>query len=194
MREARLRAVGDRPARARWSLLGGLALAACQAPAPDPARPAAASAASDEAGHAHEVGFDRAPVDALLDRFHAAAARADFEAYFDCLDDSALFVGTDPHEDWTRAEFAAYVAPYFEAGTGWTYVPAQRRVDALGPDAAAFFERLDNAKYGRVRGSGVVARRQNRWQIVHYVLSFPVPNGVAPALLELVDSQAPPHD
>jgi len=51
---------------------------------------------------------------------------------------------------------------------------------------AWFDERLHNDKYGEVRGSGVLIWRAERWQIAHYVMSFPIPNGVAGKVIELV--------
>lgn len=128
----------------------------------------------------------------LLDGFHAAAARADLEDYLGRMAPGALFVGTDPTEVWTLAEFRAFVAPYFAEGRGWTYHPVERRIDPCGPDAAAFYETLDNAKYGRLRGSGALVRGPEGWRIAHYVLSFQVPNETAPALLELLGAAPGP--
>ena len=54
-----------------------------------------------------------------------------------------------------KGHFQAFVEPYFERGTGWTYVATRRHV-RLAPDAtvAWFDELLHNEKYGACRGTG----------------------------------------
>lgn len=127
----------------------------------------------------------RAAVEACLDAFHAAASRADGEAYFALLAPGATFVGTDASEHWTREAFRAYAEPYFARGIGWTYVPTERHVWVAGR-LAWFDERLANEKYGEVRGSGVLRQDPAGWRILHYVLSFPVPNELSGELVERV--------
>ncbi len=144
---------------------------------------------------------ERARVGAVLDRFHAAAGRADLEAYFACLDPEAVFVGTDASERWTRAQFREFCGAYFARGQGWTYTPRERHV-AFGWEASqrvalmsgadlypvAFFEELlDNEKYGVCRGSGaVVGDGAGGWRIVRYTLSFTVPNEAAAEVVEVI--------
>ncbi len=151
----------------RPALLTLLLLAAC-------ALPGARHPALDEA-------------EAVLDELHAAAARADGATYFDLFVPEALYLGTDATEHWDLPAFRAFAEPYFARGQGWTYVPRQRHV-GLGPsaDVVWFDERLDNARYGETRGSGVLVRRDGRWRIAQYVLSFPVPNELAVDLVERV--------
>jgi ketosteroid isomerase-like protein len=139
-----------------------------------------------EAQPESEAGEQRAAIAAVLDGWHAAAARADGERYFACLSPDAVFIGTDASERWTMAEFRAYAQPHFAQGRGWSYRALERHV-VLGPDGLAWFdERLASEKYGECRGSGVLRREAGAWRIVHYVLSFPVPNAVVPAYLELL--------
>jgi len=127
----------------------------------------------------------RAAIEALLDDFHAAASAAAFDRYFAHLSPRALFVGTDATEVWSVDEFKAFAKPHFDAGNGWTYHPENRRVDLTSSGrSAAFFEDLTSPKYGRLRGSGTVVHDGERWRILHYVLSFAVPNELAPDLVE----------
>ena len=126
-------------------------------------------------------------VDATLDALHAAASRADGAAYFALFAPRAVFVGTDAGEHWDIAAFRAYAEPYFSKGQGWTYVPIERHVSlADGGEVAWFEERLQNAKYGETRGSGVLVRDGGRWRIAQYVLSFAVPNEVSPEVVKLI--------
>ena len=48
----------------------------------------------------------RTGVGQTLDAWHAAAARADEEAYFAYFTPDGVFLGTDPAERWPRDEFA----------------------------------------------------------------------------------------
>jgi len=127
-----------------------------------------------------------AAVASVLDDFHQAASKADGERYFSHFSHDAVFLGTDATEHWTVEEFRAWCAPYFARGTGWTYEAFERRI-RLSSDArtAWFDERLSNEKYGEVRGSGVLTLDGSKWRIAQYVMSFPVPNELAPELLRL---------
>jgi len=126
---------------------------------------------------------------ATLDALHDAAARADEAAYFGLFAPDAVFVGTDATEVWSVKAFRDYAHPHFAKGKGWTYRPvhAQRRI-RLSEDGrtAWFYEPLLNAKYGEVRGSGVLVREGAAWRVAQYVLSFPIPNDKAADVLKTV--------
>lgn len=124
-----------------------------------------------------------------LDALHAAAARADGQAYFDLFTPDARFIGTDATERWTLSEFRAYAEPYFARGQGWTYTPVERTV-TLAPIqcmcVAWFDEVLDSDSYGVTRGSGVLRKTRAGWKIEQYVLSFAVPNDRARAVVGVI--------
>ncbi len=128
------------------------------------------------------VGEPAVEVAAVLDRFHVAASRADFDAYFACFHDDAIFLGTDASERWTVAQFKDYARPYFAKGRGWTYVPRERHTTPIvGHEGLVFFDEvLENEKYGTCRGSGVL-RRDDRgeWRLLQYNLAFAIPNEAA---------------
>ena len=128
-------------------------------------------------------------VAATLDALHAAAARADGQAYFELFTPDARFIGTDADERWTLTEFRAYAEPYFARGQGWTYAPVERTV-TLAPIQcmciAWFDEVLDSKSYGVTRGSGVLRKTRSGWKIEQYVLSFAVPNDRARAVVEAI--------
>ena len=124
---------------------------------------------------------------AVLDDWHAAAAVADEERYFGHFASDGVFLGTDDSERWTVAAFRAYAHARFSEGQGWTYVPRDRNVAFSSDGRVAWFdEKLDNEAYGRVRGTGVLGRTADGWKIIHYSLSFPIPNDVARAVVEIV--------
>lgn len=174
-----------RPMRAAACVLAlPLVLAACAAPrvAVPLARTDARTAAQNDA--------DSVAVAGVLDGFHAAAARADFDGYFGRMTPDGVFIGTDADERWTRAQFAAYVRPYFARGQGWAYTPGLRHV-AVTPDgqSAYFDERLDNEAYGACRGTGVLVRTASGWKIAQYHLTIPVPNALARDVVRMIRGQ-----
>lgn len=133
------------------------------------------------------VQREAAAVDALLDRFHDAASRADGEVYFSTFDPDAIFIGTDAGERWTTDEFREFAEPYFSRGQGWTYVPVRRFIevdDSL--DTAWFDEILENESYGTTRGTGVLVKHDDGWKIVQYHLTIPVPNEIAKDVVEMI--------
>ena len=131
-------------------------------------------------------------VEAVVDRMHQAASRADGQDYFNQFTPDARFVGTDPTERWSLTAFRAYAEPYFARGRGWTYVPRERTVTIAPIECrcvAWFDEILDNASYGQVRGSGVLRLTDDGWKIEQYVLSFTVPNDRADAVVATIKAE-----
>jgi ketosteroid isomerase-like protein len=157
-----------------------LALAACRTPL------------NSASGHdsALSPAAKEQAIGARLEAFHRAAERADFEAYFEVLSADSTFIGTDATERWSKAQFADYTRPYFARGQGWTYRTVERHV-ILGPggDWACFDERLENPKYGPARGSGALRLEPDgQWRLVHYVLSFPIPNDLAEGITRQIQA------
>jgi len=168
--------------RAACALALPLFVAACAVP-----QRAVSPAASRTAA---QTAADSAAVARVLDAFHGAAARADVDGYFGQMTPDGVFIGTDAEERWTRAQFSAYVQPYFARGQGWTYTPTRRHV-AVTPDgqSAYFDERLDNEAYGVCRGTGVLVRTAAGWKIAQYHLTIPVPNALARDVVRMIRGQ-----
>jgi hypothetical protein len=140
---------------------------------------------------------DAAPREAalVLDELHRLAAAADGEAYFALFEPDARYLGTDAGESWTLAEFRAYAEPWFAEGRGWSYSVRERHLSLAEDGRTAWFdERLDNAKYGECRGSGVLVRGERGWRIAQYVLSLPVPNELALDLVARIRALEAPVD
>lgn len=135
----------------------------------------------------------RAEVGRVLDTLHRAAAEADAERYFACFAPDAVFLGTDASERWDLEAFRAWAAPHFAAGRGWTYLPRDRHV-ALGCDGrlAWFDERLEHARYGELRGTGVLRRDGEAWRVVQYDLGFVVPNEATAEVVERIRAVSAP--
>jgi hypothetical protein len=132
-----------------------------------------------------EATTDVSGVSAQLDDFHLAATQANEGRYFSHFAPEGVFLGTDPTERWTVAEFQKFAHPYFAKGKAWTYEPRDRHVVVTG-DFATFDEALHNAKYGICRGTGALRRIGGEWKIVQYSLSFPVQNALAEKVVALL--------
>mmetsp|Transcript_62299 Transcript_62299/g.103598 ORF Transcript_62299/g.103598 Transcript_62299/m.103598 type:complete len:327 (-) Transcript_62299:158-1138(-) len=129
---------------------------------------------------------EEAAVAAVLDSLHARAARAD-PAYFDLFASSAVFLGTDPAERLGIDEFRMYGLARFAAGNAWEYLVLQRHITIGEKGEIAWFdERLKNAKLGGCRGTGVLAKLDGEWKIMHYSLSMTIPNDAAHNVVSLV--------
>lgn len=132
-----------------------------------------------------------AAVAGVLDDFHTAASKADEERYLGHFAPDGIFLGTDATERWTVDEFRAFVHPYFSEGRGWTYVATERHVMLAADGNLAWFdETLDNEKYGKLRGTGVLRKTDGQWKIVHYSMTFLVPNEIAPAVVDVIRGKA----
>jgi ketosteroid isomerase-like protein len=145
-------------------------------------RLALALAAALVAAPALAASPEEAAVGQVLDAFHAAAARSDFEGYFRLFADDGVFIGTDAAERWTVPQFKAYAKAPFAAGRGWVYRPRQRHVTlaAIPCRCVAWFdELLDSQSYGTSRGTGVLVKGPHGWKIAQYALTFPIPNDLA---------------
>jgi ketosteroid isomerase-like protein len=119
-------------------------------------------------------------VGALLDGFHDAASRSDFNDYFSRFSDDAYFLGTDASERWSVAEFKVYAGPAFKAGKGWTYEVLTRNLELVSTDSIFWFDEiLMNTGLGRCRGTGVVIKQNGVWKIAHYSLTLLIPNDIA---------------
>ena len=155
-------------------------IGACAAPAREPARSAVQAAAPVKPPCKCEIAR-------VLDAFHAAAARADEEAYFAAFAPDGTFLGTDASERWGVATFRAYAHPYFAKGQGWAYLPRDRHVSFARDATVAWFdELLDNEKYGVLRGSGVLVKHEGAWKIAQYNLTFTVPNELSAQVVPLL--------
>ena len=131
---------------------------------------------------AQDTRQDSAAIAFTLDQLHDAASKADGKRYFPLFTDDAVYIGTDAGEHWTIAQFRAFAEPYFNKGTGWTYKPRSRNISIANIPCrcvAWFDELLDSESYGTSRGTGVLVKKDGRWRIAQYALTFPIPNDLA---------------
>jgi hypothetical protein len=139
------------------------------------------------AGRPDTMNDPSSEVSSILDNFHDAAAKAEFDRYFEHWSPASVFLGTDATERWTGQEFRDFAKPHFDKGKGWVYQSRDRHITmAPGNEAAFFDELLDNAKLGVCRGSGVFRKMEGKWWLMQYNLSIPVPNDLAAKVVDLI--------
>lgn len=118
-------------------------------------------------------------ITALLNTHHRATATKNVAMLKNCFVPRGQFIGSDDSEHWPVEEYADRLA---DTESGWDVTECLgRSIYAVGtnkPPSAFFFEIMRHAKYGVMRGSGVVVKEDGDWMIVQYVLSFSVPNKV----------------
>lgn len=128
---------------------------------------------------------EKATIHALLDAWHQAAAKAQFDAYFNAMADESIFIGTDATENWDKKEFIAFAKPYFDRGKAWSFTPLERHIFISKDGKTAWFDELLNTQMKICRGSGVLVKEGKTWKIKHYVLSMTVPNDQVDAAIKI---------
>lgn len=134
---------------------------------------------------AHAQERPAAVLESLLDQWHLAAARADFETYTSLMTPDAVFIGTDPTENWKGQEFREFAKPYFDLGKAWSFNKLERHIFVAENQQTAWFDELLNTQMGICRGSGIILNTENGWKIAHYVLSIAVPNDQVETLTQM---------
>ncbi len=134
-----------------------------------------------------QVSSEIKAINDLVDRWHKAAADTDFEAFFDCMDEGAYYIGTDESEKWNMKEFKAFCKPYFDKGSAWDFKPFDRGVYLNEAKDLAWFDEKLNTWMGVCRSSGVIIKVGEKWKIKHYHLSIAVPNELTRDFIQLVE-------
>ncbi len=134
---------------------------------------------------------DKNRINAMLDSFNVAAAKADYTAYFNFYADDAIFTGTDATERWNKKEFMTWAKPYFDKGRTWNFTSLERHIYFDKTGNLAWFDELLNTQMKLCRGSGVLVKEGNSWKIQQYILSTTVPNEL---LNQVIKLKAPAED
>jgi hypothetical protein len=112
----------------------------------------------------------------LVDAWHLAATKADFNAYFEKTGDSFIFLGTAPNERWDKQQFMDFSLPYFEKGKAWDFKASNRKWNFSEDQKMAWFDE-DLATWMKgCRGAGILRYNGNEWKIVYYNLTVLIEN------------------
>jgi hypothetical protein len=115
-------------------------------------------------------------IEKVISDWHQASANADFDNYTSLMTEDAIFIGTDPTENWKGQEFRDFAKPYFDKGRAWTFFTLERNIFVDVKYKVAWFDELLDTQMGICRGSGILVFVDNHWKINHYVLSITIPN------------------
>lgn len=137
------------------------------------------------AGQSFAQTTPKEKITSLLENWHQAAARADYEDYFGFMAPESVFIGTDATENWTKPEFMEWSKPYFDKGKAWSFSTLERNIFLAEDEELAWFDELLDTQMGICRGSGVVVKENGEWKIKHYVLSIAIPNENVDAVTSL---------
>lgn len=121
---------------------------------------------------------EKSEISTMLDGFNTAAAKSDFNTYFNYFADESTFIGTDATEVWDKKAFMIWAKPYFDKKKTWNFTALKRNIYFSKDGKLAWFDELLNTQMKICRGSGVVEKINGSWKVKQYVLSMTVPNDV----------------
>ncbi|MDO9275685.1 MAG: nuclear transport factor 2 family protein [Lutibacter sp.] len=115
-------------------------------------------------------------INSMLDAWHKSASETKYDAYFNAMSNTSVFIGTDASENWSNKDFKVFSKPFFDLGKAWDFKPLNRNIYISSEGNLAWFDELLNTWMGVCRGSGVLSKTEGVWKIEHYVLSVTIPN------------------
>jgi len=121
----------------------------------------------------------------FIDDWHKAASDANFEDYFNCMNDDFVFLGTAPGERWTKNEFSSFSKPYFDAGKAWDFKSSNRKWQFSKNKKIAWFDEDLETWMESCRGCGVLVKEKGKWKIVFYNLTVLIENEKMKEFIEL---------
>ena len=124
-------------------------------------------------------------INTLLDNWHAAAAKGDYNGYFGKIAEDGIYIGTDATEHWDKKAFSTFSKPYFDKGKAWDFKALERHIYFSKDGKTAWFDELLDTWMKACRGSGVLTKEGKEWKIKQYVLSMTVPNDVTDQVIPL---------
>ncbi len=124
-----------------------------------------------------DKAVEKERINKVLNQWHKSASEADFDAYFDAMSTTSVFIGTDASENWNNTAFKKFSKPYFDRGKAWSFKTIERTIYLNDEGDFAWFDELLDTHMGICRGSGVL-KKDTEWKIEHYVLSLTIPNEV----------------
>lgn len=133
----------------------------------------------------HSQNSEKMQINTTLDSWHKAAAKANFNNYFNLMTEDAVFIGTDATENWNVAEFKSFSKPYFDKGKAWDFKRIERNIFTGDQNNIAWFDELLDTHMGICRGSGVLKKVNGNWKVQHYVLSIAIPNDNVDAITKM---------
>lgn len=123
-----------------------------------------------------EFEVEENKVGALISKWHKDVAEFNIVDYFDFMDTSFVFLGTDPSERWTKDQFSNFCKPYFNKQSTWNFKTNWRNIYFSDDGKIAWFEESLDTQMDECRGSGVLVKKDGEWKIIHYNLTVLIEN------------------
>lgn len=124
-------------------------------------------------------------VNKVLNDWHLAATNAQFEQYFELMDENSIFIGTAPNERWTKKEFMTFSKPFFDKGKAWDFKVKKRNVTFSKNGKTAWFDEVLDTWMKDCSGSGVLVKSKGKWKISFYDLHVLMENEKMTEFLKL---------
>lgn len=121
----------------------------------------------------------------MVDAWHLAASRADFNEYFEAMAPEFVFLGTAPGERWGKEEFAAFSKPYFDKRKAWDFKASNRNWSFSEKGDIAWFDEDLDTWMGGCRGSGIIKKKKGKWRFVYYNLTVLIENEAIDSFIQL---------
>ena len=135
------------------------------------------------AAFGQSISSELQAINEVLDAYHEAASRGDWDNYFALMSDDGVFLGTDAEERWPKEVFREYAGDR----SGWDYRSVERHVTFTPDGNSAWFDEIvDCESYGTSRGTGVLIKTPDGWKISQYHLTFPIPNELAREMTDTI--------
>ena len=125
-------------------------------------------------------------LNSFMDNWHKAAADANANVFFCSMADSAVYLGTQADEHWTKTEFVKFAKPYFDRGKAWSFTPVDRNIYSSAKGNLYWFDETLETWMGICRGSGVIEKQGDSLKILHYNLAVTISNNLISDFVELV--------
>jgi hypothetical protein len=109
-----------------------------------------------------------------LDALYSAGDSGDLDGFLSLLTVNAVFIGLDGTGRLQGQPLRAFISESFSQGTPWKYHSSNRETTVSNDGSVAWFdESLDHDALGMGRGSGVLVRSIEGWQVTQYNISIP---------------------
>ena len=134
-----------------------------------------------------QFGSKKPNLDSLIDEWHLAAAKADYNGYFGLMNESFIFLGTADGERWDKQQFSDFSKPYFDKGKAWVFTPKNRKWNFSKNKKVGWFDEDLDTWMRACRGSGVKIKRKGKWKLAYYNLTVLIENEKVKEFIELRD-------
>lgn len=121
----------------------------------------------------------------FIDVWHLAASEANFDSYFNKMDENSNFIGTAPEERWTKKQFQDFSKPFFDKGKAWDFKSKSRNWNFSDDKKTAWFDEELDTWMLDCRGTGILKKMKGKWKIVFYDLHVIIENEKMDGFLKL---------